>query len=248
MTNAAGRIVKWFGTCTDIDDLKHAQEEQRRSLQEKEILLKEVHHRVKNSLQVICSLLSMQLANSPDSFSSPLNDAYSRIQAMALIHEEIYQSDTLAHLDLSTYIEVLSARLFDVYCIDQSRIRLELSLEPVQMTLDDAIPCGLVLNELLSNSLKHAFPGGRGGVIRISLKSIEGGRVELQVADNGIGLPVDFRMDETKSLGLQVVQVLIAQLGADLFVSGDAGATFRFSWKLAEPRNPSEATPRSARV
>jgi PAS domain S-box-containing protein len=241
-----GVIVKWVGTATDIDDHKRlsAELEQRveertkdlrKSLSEKTTLLQEVHHRVKNNLQVVCSLLSMQVAcSTDDSFSGPLRDAHSRVLAMSLIHEQIYQSDTLADLDFGGYVALLSDRLFKAYCVDPSRIRLEMNVETIRLTVDDAIPCGLILNELLSNSLKHAFSNGREGVIRVSLRQPVPGSVELAVSDDGVGLPVDFQLKESRSLGLQVIRTLIRQLRADLVVDGVGGASFRFSWKLPE--------------
>jgi two-component sensor histidine kinase len=227
----------------DVTDRKQLEErlnegtiELRRSLAETTTLLKEVHHRVKNNLQVICSLLSMQIACS-DSFSQPLSDAHSRVLSMSLIHEQIYQSETLADLNFGTYIDALSAKLFGAYCVDPSRIRLELSVEPISFSVDQAIPCGLILNELISNSLKHAFSDGRKGVIRVSLRETEDRFVELVVSDNGVGLPVDFRLEQCQTRGLRVVSTLIRQLRADLSVVGGDGATFRFGWKRPDAVN-----------
>jgi PAS domain S-box-containing protein len=203
-------------------------------LAEKTTLLKEVHHRVKNNLQVICSLLSMQISSSDSDASRLLNDAYSRVLTMSLIHEQVFQSDTLAHLNFGEYVELLSARLFSAYCIDPSRIRVELNVEAIRFAMDDAIPCGLILNELLTNALKHAFNDGRQGLIRIDLRETKPGHAELAVADNGMGLPPGFRLEESRSHGLQVVRTLIQQLQADLVVIVDGGTTFRFGWKLSE--------------
>jgi len=242
----SGEIEKWVGTFTDIDDHKRLSEELERRVEERTealrkalgettILLKEVHHRVKNNLQVICSLLSMQIACSRgDEFARPLNDAHSRVLAMSLIHEQIYQSETLADLDFGRYITVLSESLFSTYCMDPSRIRLKLSVESLLLTMHQAIPCGLILNELISNSLKHGFPDGREGLISIALRTLDNKRAELAVADNGIGFPADFRCENSTSLGMQVVATLVRQLRADLTVSGEGGATFRFSWKLSD--------------
>jgi PAS domain S-box-containing protein len=234
-----GRLVAVEAIARDVTDRKQLEErlhegvaELRRSLVEKTALLQEVHHRVKNNLQVICSLLSMQISCAGGgSFTGPLNDARSRVVSMSLIHEQIYQSETLADLDFGAYIEALSGQLFGAYCVDPSRILLELSVAPIRLSVDQAIPCGLILNELLSNSLKHAFRDGREGVIRVSLRA-ESGCVELAVADNGVGLPVGFRVEDFRTLGLQVVATLIRQLGADLSTTGAGGATFRFGWKL----------------
>jgi PAS domain S-box-containing protein len=232
-----GHLVGIEAIARDVTDRKQLEErlhqgtvKLRRSLVETTTLLKEVHHRVKNNLQVICSLLSMQIACN-DSFSQPLSDAHSRVLSMSLIHEQIYQSDTLAHLNFGEYIDALSEKLFSAYCVDPSRIRLELSVEPISFGVDQAIPCGLILNELISNSLKHAFADGRQGIIRVSLRETENDCVELAVSDNGVGLPADFRLEQGQTLGLQVVRTLIRQLRADLSVTGGDGATFTFGWK-----------------
>jgi PAS domain S-box-containing protein len=236
-----GRLVAIEAIARDVTDRKQLEKrldegtiELRRSLVEATTLLKEVHHRVKNNLQVICSLLSMQIACTADSLSGPLNDAHSRVLSISLIHEQIYRSETLADLDFGAYIEALSGRLFNAYCVDPSRIHLELSVEPISISLDHAIPCGLILNELVSNSLKHAFTDGRHGIIRVSLKQTGGSCAALAVADNGVGLPADFRMGNSRTLGLQVIATLIRQLGAELSVTGEGGTAFTFSWKLPE--------------
>jgi PAS domain S-box-containing protein len=226
-----GTITKWVGTSTDIDDGKRL----RQSLAEKTMLLQEVHHRVKNNLQVVCSLLSMQIAGAGVPACGALEDAHSRVLAMSLIHEQLYQSNTLADLNFGEYIEALADRLFTAYCVDPSRIRLELNVDLIDLDANHAIPCGLILNELLSNSLKHAFRDGRAGAIRVSLKKTGKDHVELTVADDGNGLPVGFRLEEARSLGLLVVRTLTHQLRADVSITSDAGAMFRFGWKLAAP-------------
>jgi len=238
-----GAIVKWVGTATDIDDHKRLSEELerrvdertkelRQSLTEKTTLLQEVHHRVKNNLQVVCSLLSMQITCAEGApFAGPLEDAHSRVLAMSLIHEQIYQSDTLADLNFGEYIEALADRLFTAYCVDPSRVRLELNVDLIHLDVNHAIPCGLILNELLSNSLKHAFRDGREGSVRVSLKKTRDGHIELTVADDGNGLPAGFRLEDARSLGLLVVRTLIHQLRAEVQVTSDGGAMFRFGWK-----------------
>jgi two-component sensor histidine kinase len=208
--------------------------ELKRLLDEKTTLLKEVHHRVKNNLQIVSSLLSMQIASgASDLVTGPLEDANSRVLAMSLIHECIYQSETLGEVDFAGYIEALAERLFTAYCVDPARIHLETALEPIPIALDQAIPCGLILNELISNALKHAFPDGHEGRLRISLRRAGGNRVALAIADNGIGLASGFRWQDSRSLGLQVVHTLIGQLHADLDVTCEGGTRYCFSWKLA---------------
>lgn len=211
----------------------------KRSLAEKELLLKEVHHRVKNNLQVICSLLSMQMdeaeSKSPaDPVAGPIREAHTRVLSMAMIHEQLYQSTTLEDVDFGVYAESLAMRLFRGYCVDPFRIRLELATEPLHLTIDQAIPCGLILNELISNTLKHAFNDGREGVIRIGFRRLASGRAELSVADTGPGLPADFDIMRVRSLGMQVVKALSEQLGARLHIASDGGTRIALDWKIAE--------------
>jgi len=179
---------------------------------------------------VICSLLTLQIECLADKgLTGPLHDAHHRVVAMSLIHELLYHSDTLSNLDFGEYIELLSSQLYHAYCVDPARIRLELDVEPLHLTVDHAVPCGLILNELLANSLKHAFPGNREGVIRITLKRLGAIQARFSVVDNGVGLPVDFHYQETSSLGLQVVRTLIAQLKGELktVTQGGHGLYFR---------------------
>jgi two-component sensor histidine kinase/ActR/RegA family two-component response regulator len=217
-------------------ELSTANEQLRRALAVNITLLQEVHHRVNNNLQIICGILSMQLATAPDGnpFSERLKDTHSRVLAMAMVHGEIHRSETLADLNLGGYIEVLSDQVFGSYCDDPARIRLELSVEEIRLDLDHAIPCALILNELLSNSLKHAFSDGRPGVIRISLRKSHSGLIELVVADNGIGLPADFRLETNKSVGLNLVKILNHQLDGELLVTGEGGAKFTLIIKLPD--------------
>jgi two-component sensor histidine kinase len=205
--------------------------ELRQALAEKTMLLKEVHHRVKNNLQVICSLLSMQIDHAASgACAAALSDAHSRVLAMSLIHEQIYQSESLSELDFGEYVQALSRQLFATYCVDAGRIGIELSVEPVALDMERAIPCGLILSELFSNALKYAFPDGRAGVIRVTLRRTSLGRMELAVEDNGCGLPADLDWRTTPSLGMQVVRTLSRQLRAEVTVRSGAGGTcFRFT-------------------
>jgi two-component sensor histidine kinase len=248
-----GTLIKWVGTSTDIHDHKTLSEELehrvelrtadvRRSLLEKELLLKEVHHRVKNNLQIIGSLLSMQIdyAESGSPVGSmpppiePIREARRRVQSMAMIHEHLYRSETLADVDFGQYAESLAMRLFQTYCVDTSRVRLELSIEPIRLTMDQAIPCGLILNELVSNALKHAFNDGAGGTVQIVFRRFGPGGAELVVADTGAGLPAEFDIAKVRSLGLQVVQALSEQLGANLRFTTGKGTAIALDWQLSQ--------------
>jgi len=205
----------------------------RQLLVEKDMLIKEVHHRVKNNLQVICSLLSLQIdCVSGDSSAEPLRQAHSRVFSMSMIHEHLHRSDTLLALDFTQYIRSLATTLFDAYCIDTARIHLDLSIEPILLAVDDAVTCGLILNELLSNSLKHAFNDGRSGLLRISFRRLSSGKVELAVADNGLGLPPNFEVEAASSLGWRVIGSLVEQLGADLRLEREGGTLVAFAWQL----------------
>ncbi len=214
---------------------KRSEEELRAALTEKTTLLQEVHHRVKNNLQVICSLLAMQIECAPDGTSAgPLNDAHARVLAVSLIHEQIYQAESLADLDFGDYVRRLADRVFLAYCVNPSRVTMAVDVAPIHVAVDRAIPCGLILNEFLSNSLKHAFKDGRQGTIRIWLHRTEDNWVELEVSDNGVGFAADFRWDEGRSLGLKIVKTLVNQLRGELTVSGDGGGRFRLRWPLLD--------------
>jgi len=214
---------------------KRADEELRKALTEKTTLLQEVHHRVKNNLQVICSLLAMQIECAPDGGSSgPLNDAHARVLAVSLIHEQIYQAESLADLDFGDYVKRLADRVFLAYCVNPSRVTMAVDVARIHIAVDRAIPCGLILNEFLSNSLKHAFRDGRQGTIRIWLHRTEDNWAELEVSDNGVGFPADFKWEDGRSLGMKIVKTLVHQLRGELSVSGERGGKFRLRWPLLE--------------
>lgn len=207
-----------------------------RSMIEKEILLKEVHHRVKNNLQVVSSLLSLQMDREGDSLTSVrLRDAYERIYSMSLVHEHIYRSTTLADLDLGEYVEGLGTHLYQSYCPDRSRIRLKITTESMRLAIDQAIPCGLILNELISNALKHAFNEGKEGLLEIGLRTMANRGAELIIADNGVGLPAGFDLNSTESMGMQVVAMLTLQMEGWLEISRESGTRFVLSWTAPEP-------------
>jgi two-component sensor histidine kinase len=225
---AEGAIRLW----TNIVAKELAEKELQRVLAEKIALLQEVHHRVTNNLQVICGLLSMQIAAASEGHpSKPLADAYSRILAMSYIQGQIYSSPTLTDIDFGEFIEKISNDMFVWFCGEPSRIRLELSVEAIRLDMDHAMPCGLILSELISNSLKHGFSDGREGLIRVSFRKTEGDCFELVVADNGVGLPAGFRPGDSRSPGMLIVTILVKQLRANLSVAGEDGTTFTVSWK-----------------
>jgi len=206
----------------------------RHALAEKELLVKEVHHRVKNNLQVISSLLSMQidLLEDEDSIQA-LRESQHRISSMALIHERLYSDGNIDNVDFAEYTETLVQELFHAYGKQAQHIRKNLDLAPVPLNIEKAIPCGLILNELVTNALKHAFPSGR-GTLDVKLKNTSEDRLSLCVSDSGIGLPEDLDLRESKSLGLPLVEVLARQLGGILHVQSKPGATFTVEFPVLE--------------
>ncbi len=191
-------------TLIDTTEAKLAEDKLRSSLAEKEILLKEVHHRVKNNLQIISSLLELQSDYILDEQSRVFfRDSQNRIRSMALIHEKLYQSESLAFIDLRDYVQDLADYLFSSSVKDPDLIRINVEVGEVSLSVDEAIPCGLIINELISNSLKHAFPDDRGGEITVKCRIREDGWISLTVSDNGIGLPPGLDVGNTETLGLQ---------------------------------------------
>ncbi|MFH1571064.1 MAG: PAS domain S-box protein [Gemmatimonadota bacterium] len=212
----------------DITERKEAEEQIRTSLAEKEVLLKEIHHRVKNNLQIVSSLLHLQSANLEDeALLRAFDDSQHRIRTMALIHEELYQSGDLARIDFVGYVRRLTDNLFESFGVDAERIALSVAVDNVLLTIDKAIPLGLVVNELVSNSLKYAFPGSRRGQIRIALAAAADGSFALTVGDDGVGLPAAIDVETADSLGLRLVTSLASQLKARVEVDRAAGTTFR---------------------
>ncbi|MFL6416418.1 MAG: PAS domain S-box protein [Bryobacteraceae bacterium] len=200
------------------------------SLAEKELLLKEIHHRVKNNLQVITSLLTLQSDSVEDDTTRTMFDeAVNRVRTIGDIHELLYRSPDLARVDFNLYLKRLVQSLFSFYGVDQSRIHFDLRADDLRLDIAKAIPCGLIVNELLTNALKHAFPDGRSGEILISLRSHKG-RAFLEVADNGIGLADDFTIETNTSLGLKLVSVLAKQLQGEVELDPRGGTRFAISF------------------
>jgi PAS domain S-box-containing protein len=216
----------------NITERKLIEEQIKASLHEKRVLLQEIHHRVKNNLQIISSLLSLQSATvqAPEVLHSFL-DSQHRIRSMALIHEKLYRSENLAQIDFADYIRDLTAYLWRAHSAAERGISLNVQAEGILIKIDTAVPCGLILNELVSNALKHAFPEGRTGQIDIELKQ-ENQHLCLMVGDNGVGLPANFDLGQTGSLGLQLVGTLTSQLNGTLEQNSNHGAQFRITFSL----------------
>jgi PAS domain S-box-containing protein len=223
----------------DITEQKQAQEQIRASLKEKEVLLKEIHHRVKNNLGIVSSLLQMQSRRIQDSQASIiLRDSQNRIASIALVHEKLYRSEDLADIDFALYIPDLTTHLFDSYNVSSSQIKLNIQVDDASLDIETAIPCGLIINELVSNALKYAFPGNCGGEIHVRFYQeceplslgLQQGKLILIIQDNGVGLPEKFDSKKAKTLGINLVQGLVKQLRGKLEIDSHQGTKFKITF------------------
>ena len=236
LVHEKGKLIGVMINACDITDRKRAEEKTKTSLQEKEVLLREIHHRVKNNLQVISSLINFQTADIRDKRDLAIfRELQNRIRSMSLVHEKLYQSKDLAHVNFKDYIRDLLKTLYRAHGVDKGKIALKIAVKDVSLGIDVAIPCGLIINELVSNALKHAFPEGQEGKIKISLHPTNKSEVELIVSDNGIGLPEGFDFRKTESLGLHIVTILVEdQLHGKVEVDRTEGTTFKIRLKVDE--------------
>jgi two-component sensor histidine kinase len=230
--DADGQVTEWFGAAADVTTRRRAEEELRRTVAEKETLLKEVHHRVKNNLQVVDSLLRLQADAFPDPrLREVVNETANRIDVIAAIHELLYQSADLARVDLDAFVRRLCRSLAAIHVDGARASRIETHVEPVTLDLPRAVPVGLIFNELISNALKHAFPAGRRGTIEIELRA-SGTMIVASVRDDGIGLPDPV---PSGSLGLQLVRLLAEQLRGEARFERSTGTTVTLLFPLREP-------------
>ncbi|RKY07975.1 MAG: hypothetical protein DRP65_09755, partial [Planctomycetota bacterium] len=219
----------------DINERKRMEEKIRAALREKEVLLKEVHHRVKNNMQVISSILNLQSRHIQNSHTQKVfADSQNRIMSMALVHEKLYESEDLAKIDFAGYVRSMTGYLFGLYGAGNS-IRFNIDIKNILLDVNTAIPCGMIINELISNSLKYAFPAGRGGQIYIGLHQAEYDKLILTVKDDGVGLPEGMDFRKTESLGMQLVVMLTEQLDGSIEVDKRKGTTFKITF--AAPNN-----------
>ncbi len=216
------------GIAMDITKRKKAEEKIKASLREKEVLLNEVHHRVKNNMQIISSLLSLQSAQTKDKQAlKTLKECQNRIKSIALIHGRLYQSGDFAKVDFTEYVQSIVTHLYRSYGINSNTIQLDLKIKDIYLDLNAAIPCALIINELLTNSLKHGFPDGRKGKINIVIQPLNKGKCEMIISDNGIGLAEEIDISETESLGLHLVNILAKdQLDGDIKLDRTKGTHF----------------------
>ncbi len=220
----------------DVTERHQFQEKIDRSLQEKEVLLREVHHRVKNNLQVICSMLRLQARYLQDeTLLQALRDCRERVLAMALLHDQLHRAEDLSNINLGEYIRSLTASLFSSYGVNSADVALRVDIEDITVAIDTAIPCGLIVNELVSNSLRHAFPQGK-GCISLDLHARPGGRAELTIRDDGRGFAKDGCSHKTRSLGLWLVELLAEQIDAAMERSSDTGTAYRLLFQTTESK------------
>lgn len=231
--DADGNIAWMDGVIEDITERKQVEDQLKVSLREKEMLLRELYHRTKNNMQVISSLLNLQSLTIDDKqMLEVVKDIQHRIRSISLVHEKLYQSKDLSNVNLKDYIQELTDALVTSYEGSKHRISLTLDIDNVFISLDSITTCGLIINELVSNSLKHAFPDNREGTIRIVLYLTDGDEMGLRISDNGIGLPQGLDFRNTKSLGLKLVRKLAEdQLGGKVELQDEKGTDFLIKFR-----------------
>lgn len=238
ITPTTGARPRFAYVAQDITALKHQAARLEASLAEKDVLLKEIHHRVKNNLQVISSLLHLQLRHvSEPPARVQLLESERRVRAMALVHEQLYMGADLAGVEFPSYVDRLVDMLMRAYATPPHKVSTRLCIAPLLLDIDVAIPCGLLINELLSNSLKHAFPGDMRGEIWVSLARADAGHLLLSVKDTGIGLPPAFDPEAVRTMGLQLVRALAKQLGGTLRWESESGTELRVLFPSAGARD-----------
>jgi len=222
-----GNLLGYRGADIDITERKRAEEQMKASLKEKEVMLREIHHRVKNNLQIIISLLRIQSRHIKDKQALDIfKVSQDRIKSMALIHEKLYQSKDLARINFKEYIQGLTTHLFHSIGVRPADIKLDIKVKDISLDINTAIPCGLIINELISNAMIHAFPGGRKGKIRIDMHSPKKGYFILIVSDDGVGFPEKIDYLHPESLGMQLVNDLVEQIEGTIKLDRDKGTTF----------------------
>jgi PAS domain S-box-containing protein len=234
LLNYEGEVIGYIGVSTDISMQKDIQAELENSLKEKEVLLKEIHHRVKNNMQIISSLLFLQSMQSDDKLIQDLLiESQNRVRSMSMVHEKLYRSHNLSRIQFDDYIEELTWDLMNTWVGNNKVISKEFELESVQLDIDKAIPCGLLLNELISNALKHGLKGMETGSIRISLKQAAG-KYHILIANDGNRLPENFSLDQSETLGMQLIGSLTRQLNGNLTFDREPKTTFCLTFPISD--------------
>lgn len=227
-----GMISGYVVVAEDITERTVADQLIKDSLEEKKVLLKEIHHRVKNNLQIVSSLLNVQATYITDKKALEcFTESQNRVKSMALIHEKLYQSEDLSRVDFAEYIGNLSKSLFNSYNVNIGNIGLDIAVDNLRLDIDKAIPCGLIINELVSNSLKHAFPDNRKGEVSIKMCIAEN-RYILIISDNGVGFPAGIDYRNTTSLGLQLINMIVSQLDGTIDLDSSTGTKFTITFHV----------------
>ena len=227
-----GEFAGTISLFSDITEIKAAEEKIKASLKEKDVMLQEIYHRVKNNMQVISSMLKLQSSHiNKDNALEIFVNTQNRVKSMSLIHEKLYRSENLSHVDFNGYLKSLMKQLFISYTPLARNLAYHIDCSNVFLNIGTAIPCGLIVNEIVTNSIKHAFPDAKEGNIFISMHKNEAGTYSLVLSNDGINLPADYDLENSTSFGLQLVEILRHQLKADFNMNGDNGAKFTFTFK-----------------
>jgi PAS domain S-box-containing protein len=234
-----GKVAGRRGVVTDISEIKKTEAMLKASLMEKDILLHEIHHRVKNNLQVVSSLMNLQSVNISDNrIREIFNDAQSRVFTMSLVHDKLYKADNFSSINISDYVHDLINSIESSHNFDKERIQIKINVQPLSLNLDTMIPVGLIINELVTNSLKHAFPDGKKGCIEILFKKEDDASLLLCVIDDGIGIPDDIDIENIASLGLRLVQTLTTQINGELSIHNNNGSRFCIAFAEVQKKHP----------
>ncbi len=226
-----GKVYSIMVIAEDITARKTATDQLIKSVEEKDVLLKEIHHRVKNNIQIISSLLNIQKQHvDSDEFVNILTESQNRIKSMAMVHEKLYHSGDLTRINFADYIETLVSDLYNSYSISTRQVTPVINVENVRFNIETAVPCGLIISELVSNSLKHAFPEGKKGILSVSLKAREEWD-ELVISDDGVGFPEEFDIKNSKTLGLKLANTLVKQLDGKITLNQSNGTQFKITFK-----------------
>jgi two-component sensor histidine kinase len=235
ITDSSGKPLRIVGTEQDITEQKLADEKIKSSLKEKEMLLQEIHHRVKNNLQVISSLLRLQSRYINDQKSIDIfKETQNRVRSIAILHEKLYQSEDLAKIRFDEYVKVLTEDLLYFYELDKSNIKMNIDVEEISLNIETAIPCGLIIDEMVANSLKYAFPDERNGEIKIELHSDDNNKYSMCISDNGVGISEDIDPEKTDTFGMQLIKYLTKQLKANIELDKSNGTTYNLTFNELE--------------
>lgn len=227
-------MIGLLGISRDITERKRAEEEIAANLKEKETLLREIHHRVKNNLQIVASLLSLQSRTISDpGILGALSDTQNRVKAMALVHERLYRSTSISRIDLADHVKYLALNLFRFYSVSSQKIQWKIEAPHIEVNINTAIPLGLVVNELITNAIKYGFPLDRRGVLFIILQK-NGQDLTLMIKDNGVGIPENFDWQNAESMGMRLINNLVEQLDGTVSLNRSSGTAFTITVKDKE--------------